>query len=77
MVTTYEEFKLRVLKKVTDLHSKDQTPFPLLCFQDGEGKNRLIRLPSEVFETKNYKEYLPDNDSESQLSILDVFSLMK
>ena len=59
METTFDEFKLRVLKQVSDLYLKEDTNTPILCFQDGDGKNRLLRLPPEVFRTASYKEFLP------------------
>ena len=56
----YEEFKLKVLQKVTTFYLEQQDCSPVFCFQGKEGQNKLLQLPKEIFFNSNYKEYLPD-----------------
>lgn len=55
----YEEFKLKVLHKVTNMYLKQQDHPPVFCFQGEKGNNKLLVLPPEIFANKDYKEFLP------------------
>jgi hypothetical protein len=55
----YEEFKLKVLQKVTTLYLKHHDHPPLFCFQGKEGQNKLLVMPPQIFQDKSYKEFLP------------------
>ena len=44
----YEEFKLKVLHKVTNMYLKQQDQPPIICFQGEQGNNKLLVLPSNV-----------------------------
>jgi hypothetical protein len=56
---TYEEFKLKVLKKGSDLYLKHDNHPPILCLHTGEGKNVLLPIPPSLFENKEYKDIVP------------------
>ena len=55
----YEEFKLKVLHKVTSKYLEHHDLPPIICCQGEKGQNKLLVLPPQMFATKAYKEYLP------------------
>lgn len=56
---TYSEFKLKVLKKVSDLYLKHNDHPPIVCLHTGEGQNVLLPIPPTLFQTDSYKDIVP------------------